>query len=97
LINSNHSASEGAGAISPIYNGESIEAIPTPIPATKREAINRSLFGANAMNNDEIQKTEAAINNPASFLSYLQFYLQQYNQRSHLMLNYLLQNLPSIH
>ena len=38
---------KGAGAISPIYNGESIEAIPTPIPATNRESINESLPGAN--------------------------------------------------
>ena len=47
-----------------------MEAIPTPIPATKRDAINRSLLGANAMNNDEMQKTEAAINNPG-FLPFL--------------------------
>ena len=41
-----------------------MEAIPTPMPAINRDAINKSLFGANAMNNDEIQKTEAAISNP---------------------------------
>src|SRR6187455_2971136 len=40
------------------------------MPATNREAMNKSLLGANAMNNDEMQKTEAAINNPG-FLPFL--------------------------
>src|SRR6187399_799049 len=59
-----------AGAISAIYIGESIEAIPTPMPAINREAIKKSLLGAKAINKEEIPKIEAAIRSPG-FLPFL--------------------------
>ena len=53
-----------AGAISAIYIGESIEAIPTPIPATNLDTIKKSLLGAKAMRREEMPNTEAANNKP---------------------------------
>src|SRR5215831_13911767 len=47
-----------------MYIGDNMEAIPTPTPAIRRAI--RKIFnaGANAIANDEIRKTDAAIKSP---------------------------------
>src|SRR5688572_24953568 len=47
-----------------MYMGDNIEAMPTPIPAKKRAAIKKSLFGENAIPREDIPNTAAAINSP---------------------------------
>ena len=53
-----------AGEISAIYIGDSMEAMPTPIPAQNLDAIKISLVGEKAIAKDERAKITAAINNP---------------------------------
>src|SRR5665647_3611320 len=53
-----------AGEISAIYIGDSIDAIPTPMPAQNLEAIKISLVGENAIAKEERAKMAAAVNKP---------------------------------
>jgi len=49
-----------AGAISEIYMGDSIDAIPTPAPAANLATRKRSRLGANAMASEETANNAAA-------------------------------------
>ena len=53
-----------AGAISAMYKGDNMDAIPTPAPAKKRAIIKISLEGAIAIATDERVNKDAAVNRP---------------------------------
>ena len=52
------------GVTSAIYNGDNIDAIPTPIPAINLAKINIVRLLAAAIPNDEIANMKAAVNKP---------------------------------
>ena len=52
---------KGAGETSAMYIGDIIDAIPTPIPATKRNAINKVRLAEKAIAKEEMAKMAAAV------------------------------------